>query len=49
MGIFKRDGWQLAYIRKTYSADADEHEAGMGQGESTVPDCCEVLICTMII
>jgi hypothetical protein len=30
-------GW-LAYIRKTYSANADEYEAAMGQGESIVPD-----------
>ncbi len=32
-------GW-LAYIRnlKTYSVNADEYEAAMGQGESIVPD-----------
>ncbi len=32
-----RNGW-LAYIKKTYSADADEYEAVMGQGELIVPD-----------
>ena len=31
------NGW-LAFIRKTYSADADELEATMGQGELIVPD-----------
>ncbi len=30
-------GW-LAFIRKNYSADADEFEAAMGQGESILPD-----------
>ncbi len=30
-------GW-LAFIRKTYSADADEYEAVMGQSESILPD-----------
>ncbi len=32
-----RNRW-LAYIKKTYSADADEYEAAMGQGELIVPD-----------
>ncbi len=32
-----RKGW-LAYIRKTYSAYADEYEAAIGQGESIMLD-----------
>ncbi len=30
-------GW-LAFMRTTYSADADENKAAMGQGESISPD-----------
>ena len=32
-----RTGW-LAYIKKTYSADAVQHGPGLGQGESVVEE-----------
>ena len=35
--MIKPEGW-LAYIKQTYSADADQHETVMGQGGLVVPD-----------